>query len=503
MSRASRNRKPVAIAAQPVGAAPVKINRALHERLNAMGQDSQEPITLGPPKMRPGVIPEADKLAMDGRMSSVYEYASDGFHGMGFLGYPLLAELAQRSEYRQMSGRLASEMTRKWVKLKSTGDKDKSKQIQQLNEAQKKFNIRELFRECAELDGLFGNAKLFVNINGVVEGPELEKPLALSPAKVAKGSLKGFKVIEPSTTYPSDYNSINPLREDYFTPTMWYVMGQKIHATRLFPFSSRKLPDILKPAYNFGGLSLSQLAKPTVDNWLGTRDSVSALLSNFSTSCYATDLGELLSGGSDSGALDRAQLFTQMRDNLGLMILDKGREEFFQVNTPLSGLDKLQAQAQEHMASVAQIPLVVLTGITPSGLNASSDGEIRVFYDFVKDMQEILFRGPLEDVIKLLQLHLFGEIDEDITFDFEPLFEMDEGEKAKIRKSAADSGIEYIAASVITPLEERKRLAADPDSGYSELDVDADVPVPDPALVLKKDPIEAAVEGIQPAGGGE
>ncbi|WP_234007991.1 anti-CBASS protein Acb1 family protein, partial [Cronobacter malonaticus] len=39
-----------------------------------------------------------------------------------FPGYPYLATLAQKPEYRKMVGTIAEEMTRKWVKLKTVGD---------------------------------------------------------------------------------------------------------------------------------------------------------------------------------------------------------------------------------------------------------------------------------------------------------------------------------------------------------------------------------------------
>jgi hypothetical protein len=77
--------------------------------------------------------------------------------------------------------------------------------------------------------------------------------------------------------------------------------------------------------------------------------------------------------------LKRAQLFNMMRDNRGVMMLDKDSEEFFQHNTPLSSLTELQAQAQEHMAAPTHIPLVKLTGVTPAGLNASLMAKSKCF----------------------------------------------------------------------------------------------------------------------------
>ncbi|MGC9868528.1 anti-CBASS protein Acb1 family protein, partial [Escherichia coli] len=104
----------------------------------------------------------------------------------------------------------------------------------------------------------------------------------------------------------------------------------------------------------------------------------------------------------------------------GLLMLDKTNEEFFQFNTPLSGLDTLQAQAQEHMFFVSAIPSVKFAGLSPTGLNASSEGEIRVFYDTIAALATRLLKKPLKKVLDIIQLSEFGDIDPDITFEFEP-----------------------------------------------------------------------------------
>jgi hypothetical protein len=124
-----------------------------------------------------------------------------------------------------------------------------------------------------------------------------------------------------------------------------------------------------------------------------------------------TNMGAALSGSTDSSMLDRATLFNAMRDNRGVFMLDKDTEEFFTFNTPLSTLDALQAQAQEQMSSVSNIPLVFLLGIAPSGLNATSEGEIKVFHSYILSMQEALFTDPLNRVFDIIQLSKFGAID--------------------------------------------------------------------------------------------
>lgn len=428
-----------------------------------------------------GVVPKDalnEALAMD---STPYSYLAQANVRGGFPGYPYLSELAQLPEYRKIVTTWAKEMTRKWIRLHATGDDDKTAKIKQLDKAMRRYQLRKLFREMAEHDGYFGRGQLYIEVKKpggelASEDPgELQTPLVISDKKIKKGALVGFRTVEAVWTYPGVYQSTNPLKRNFYKPESWYVMGNTVHDSRLIGFVSRPVPDLLKASYNFGGLSMSQLAKPYIDHWLRTRDSVSDLVHSFSTSGIATDMQSVLMGGPGEDLFRRIDLYNQTRDNRGALVLNRDTEEFFQFNTPLSGLDALQAQAQEQMSSVSSIPLVKLLGITPTGLNASSDGEIRVFYDDVHAACESLFREPLKKCLDLIQLSEFGEVDEDIDFEFLPLYQLSELEKATARKTQAETDAIYTQAGVIGQEEVRKREASDPESPYHGLDLNDDL----------------------------
>jgi len=76
----------------------------------------------------------------------------------------------------------------------------------------------------------------------------------------------------------------------------------------------------------------------------------------------------------------------------------------------------------------------------------------------------------------VIQLDLFGEIDSNITFDYEPLYALyalyalDGEALARVRKSDADTAQVLIHGGVISASEERLRLVGDPNSGYQGLD---------------------------------
>ncbi len=438
------------------------------------------------PLLPPGVVPRGKRaqIAMD---NAGYDYLNSNstngamFCGLGFPGYPYLSNLAQRSEYRAPTETIASELTRQWIKL-TGADEEK---LKELDEAMEQFAVRDSFRQMAIQDGFFGRGQLYISIKGQDSDQRRKQPLTVDAQNkgntIPKGSLQGFKPVEPIWTTPYAYNSNDPTAADFYKPESWYIMGRQTHASRLLTFIGRPMPDVLKPSYNFSGMSLSQLVEPYVGRWLKTVDSVNRLISNFSTLALATNMMSTLEDGDGGSSLfKRAQMFNQLRDNRGLLLLDKDSEDLVQTNTPLSGLSELQAQAQEHMAAPTHIPLVKLTGITPNGLNASSDGEIKVFYDFIAAEQENLFTSHLKTVFRIIQCHLWGSVDPDIGFEWVPLDSPTDKDEADMRKTDGDRDTAYVTAGVVSPDEVRERLRTDPNSGYTFITGDAPEP---PALV--------------------
>jgi hypothetical protein len=466
------------IAPAPVVASerePMKISLLALAEARSTGGEPLKPWTL-PAPIGPGAAANIAMDEMNPEVARIYaEQMAGAFsEGLGFLGYPYLAELTQRSEYRHIAETYALECTRKWVKI--TGDNED--RVDELEKALARLKVRDVFREAVEHDAFFGRAQILIDMGDRPMDKEWSRPLMLRKEKVKKGGLKRFRTIEPLWSYPGPYDASNPLAPDFYKPRSWQVQTMNVHATRLLTIVGREMPDLLKPAYSFGGLSLSQMAKPYVDNWLRTRQSVADLVHSFSTMVLQTDMAAVLQGHGAESLIARAELFNRSRDNRGLMLVDKDREALSNVSTPLGTLDKLQAQAQEQIASVTGIPLVVLLGVTPSGLNASSDGEIKTFYARVHGYQERVLREPLETVLKLVQLSEFGEIDESIAFEFVDLWELDEVAAAGIRKSDADVDVAFVNAGMVSPEEARERLSNDERSSYNGVDLSGPAPEP-------------------------
>ena len=453
----------------------MSITRSAYKAKNLQPNKNNYCYPIKLPEIPSGIVPK-DKLAPVLAGDSIpYSILSQFENTSGFPGFPYLSQLATRAEYRSFATTLSTELVRRFIEFTSKQDdgSESYTKIKLIENEFERLDVRGAMKTAAEHDSLFGRGQIFLEFNGA----DRKLPLILDHRTIPLNSLSRVIAVEAIWTTPSSYNTIDPAASDFYNPSSWYMLGQEVHSSRLLTIITRPLPDILKPAFNFAGISLSQLAEPYVDIWLQTRQSIADLINNFSITGLATSMDQVLQGDDDGTNLfARAELFTAGRSNRGLMLLDKEREEIIQVNTPLNGLHELQAQAQEHLCSVSRLPAIILTGISPSGLNASSDGEIRIFYDWISAQQEAYWRKPLDRILKCVQLSLFGSIDPDIGFHFLPLYQLNQKEESEIRESSSRADCAYISSGVLNPIEIRNRLAKEPSSGHKGINV-SNVPV--------------------------
>lgn len=426
-----------------------------------------------PPPWLEQVMSGDTMLAMDAacQWDQMQEYAlnsSPWSEGLGFLGYAYLAELTQRPEFRRISEIWAAECTRKWIKI-TGGD---PKRVEKLEQLMVSFGVREKFREAIEIDGFFGRGHIFLDF-GENEA-DLNLPLKHLPETITKGSLKNLKVIEAFWVYPLNYGTTKPTRDDFYAPQTWQVYGDRIDNSRLLTFVGREMPDILKPVYMFGGLSLSQMVKPYVDNYIRNRTSIGNLLFSFSTMVLSTNMALMLTDTGAQELMKRVSAYVFGRDNGGLQIIDKETEELTNVSAPLGTTDALLAQSLEQILIPAGIPMVIYAGTTPHGLNASSDGEIRAFYGHIMGYNEKVCTGPLRTLLRVLQLHMDGEIDEGIDFEWIKLWQPTEQEEAEEEAKQVESDCALIDRGVLSADDVRNRLKSDKESPYFGIEIEGD-----------------------------
>lgn len=423
--------------------------------------------TLAYPKKTAGgrVYGAMDAAPTVGGLQYLFDRTSiEGYQG--FAGYAALQALSQDALIRLCIKSHTNKILREWIEIKC--EDSTRKDLIETAITEKKIKTR--LHEAVELCGFMGGAYIFLD-TGVRDQALLSQPLNFSDksAELKPDAALNFVVIDPVYVSPAEYNSSNPLRADFFKPYCFYVMGYKVHHSRLIRFCENEVPQLLKPAYNFLGIPQAQLLSDYVKHFRENREESNRLLKKFSTSWLAMDLKSVLfNKGAWSTVTQRIKHFIRYRNNDGLGVLDKDSESFIQANTPLTGVTDIVRQSLEYVVAINQSNVVELLGLSPSGFN-TGDSDIKTQNAIVKDKQEKILREPIETILKAIQLNVFGSIDPNLTFDFATLDPEDAQTKANTQKVKADTAAIYLDRGVVSEDEVRDSLKKDDESPFADL----------------------------------
>ena len=154
-----------------------------------------------------------------------------------------------------------------------------------------------------------------------------------------------------------------------------------------------------------------------------------------------------LASRASTEILERARLINLSKSSTRSVFLDAEREEFTYANRSFAGVAELMDREAQYLSAVSRIPLSVLLGTSPAGLNATGASEIRGWYDLLRS---IFTRDVLPVLRRVSQM---GGARELPCFVLPSLWQETSQEKEMTRKARAEADVAYIDANVYTPEE--------------------------------------------------
>ena len=277
-----------------------------------------------------------------------------------FMGYAALQNIAQNGLIRACIETVADDMTRNWIELSRTGEKQDDNgnglddAIEQMQAEMNRLELRKVLHDACSMVGYYGGCLLYLDTGA--QGSELLNPLNLDPSTSLearnKGFLKAVRVIDPINVFPGMYNATDPLARDYYKPSSWWVLGRQVHASRLIRVVANEAPLIFKPSYNFLGIPQAQILWDYVLHFQQNRDSANRLLNKFSMLVFKTSMSDLMTGSGLESLDVRMQILARTRNNDGVFAMDKESEDVVNVTTPLSGIVDIVRQSLEQLAAM-------------------------------------------------------------------------------------------------------------------------------------------------------
>lgn len=278
---------------------------------------------------------------------------------------------------------------------------------------EKRFNelgglekISELIKVCLT----YGRASLFIDVDTTVD--LLDKPLIFNSKVFQSKPVQNLQIVPPYGMGASSVETANMLNKDYMKPSSWYVQGAgTVDSSRLIDLIIFDCPNLIKPIFNFGGISLCQFMRDYVSTADSTRQALADIMLRFKTDIIQSDLLKV----NMQEATERAKANNRTRNNLGMLLLTKD-EVFTQVNTPISGLEKISAHQMEYVSVSGRTPATILFGLTPAGLNATGEFELDSYYDELQSIQNSDIKPVIEKILYIICLEMGLDIKPEYRF---------------------------------------------------------------------------------------
>lgn len=217
-----------------------------------------------------------------------------------------------------------------------------------------------------------------------------------------------------------------------------------------------------------------------ISDFQATWQGVGILLQDFATpTLKIKGLAQLLASAppGDTSLATRVAALELCRSIARVAVIDS-EEEYKRETTTVAGLADLLDKMCLRLAAAVQMPVSLLMGQAPAGLNATGDADIRWFYDQVAAKQEKTLKPILKRLYTLKMLSkngpTGGKVPPNWDIEFRPLWQHTELEKSDIRLKQSQADVAYIGAQVLTPEEVAKsRFGGDAYSTETQLDVEA------------------------------
>ena len=310
--------------------------------------------------------------------------------------------------------------------------------IDKIIKLERQVKLQKKIRTGLTWGRLFGGAAGLILLKG--HENYLDEPLRIED--VLPDSFKGLLIFERWTGVDPGIELIDDIcSPDFGLPKIYNITvnngGQllKVHHSRILRFEFNELPYIEKVANQYWGLSEIE----RVFDELKKRDNVSwniamlTFMANLRT-LKVDGIGQLLAATSEQAQQrlwEYVNAQNALTNNNGLQIIDKN-DEYQNHQYTFGGLADVYNGFMLDIAGAAEIPVTKLYGRSPSGLNATGDGDLENYYNKIEQEQEDVLRPIYDRLLPIMFMSEIGAVPDDLDYNFNPVKNLTDAEKADI-----------------------------------------------------------------------
>lgn len=356
---------------------------------------------------------------------------------------------------------IPADMLKNWITITSGLDPDVEKR---LSLTLRRTQLIDKLKRGMQWGRLYGGALGVMLVKH--QGYDLSQPLQLD--WIMPGDFAGLLIFDR-------WNGVNPSSEliedisdpDYGYPKYYTVTDPagggsvKIHYSRVVRFPGNTLPFWEEIAEMQWGASVVE----SIFDELRKRDNVSWNIAQLTFMANIRvlkmqDLGQLLAATdneSQAELLRTLEAQNMLLNNMGMQVMDAadGLETH---QYTFGGLADCYQQFIMDISGAAEIPVTRLFGRSPSGLNATGESDLQNYYDMIAEKQESYLRPILNKVLPPFIISTLGSLPDDFDFEFDPVAEPTDKERADLAKCGTDNVVAAYNAGLISQRTALKEL---------------------------------------------
>lgn len=389
---------------------------------------------------------------------------------------------------------MPNEMVREGAELTITakrGDKsfdsDRAKQFSEDVQARwDDLGMWTAIHEALCYERAYGGAAILLGAN---DGGDITEPLDI--AKVKKFDF--LTTLMPSEITPVEWYG-DPQAKSFGRPSHYQLspespgstgtnapketlIGKRVHESRVIMFDGIRVSRrALRGTINGHGDSVLTRVNTVLRDFNLSWSAAGILVVDFSQAVYK--MKGLVEAVQQDIAEGKTPDFTarmiamELGRSVARATLIDGEDEFKRETTNLAGLPDLLDRFATRLSASADLPLALLFGESPGGLNASgaSGDQLRMFYDRVKSQQKRKLGPIIRRITRLIMMTMGGEPAQ-WSLKWCSLWQPTDKEQAETRNIQADTDVKYIDAQVISPEDvQRSRFGGDEYSSHTSIE---------------------------------
>ncbi len=334
----------------------------------------------------------------------------------------------------------AEDATRKWRQWKA-----EAAQISKIEKLESRLGVGRKIEAALKMARLLGGAALYISTN------EKDPSKPLVPERVRE--LRGLPMLTKMNLIADPI--VRDIESEYYGKPEYYKLqrrdGQpevRIHASRLVILEGHPIPDTHHAGFRdaplqyassgaWGDSVLQSAMRAVLDHDSAVANVVSLIFEAKVDVLRFEGFSQQLECDKGSAATSRLSLMAAMKGINGALVMDK-EDEYDSKSASFGGLNDLIERLGYIVSGAAEIPSTRLFGRSSAGLSGTGDGDERIYFDRVGHEQASKIEPAMHLLDECLINVALGSRPPEVWFEWRPLRQISEKERADIFKTTAD-----------------------------------------------------------------